>query len=386
MNKIKILIADDIEETRNVIKKILNLEKEQFEVVGEAENGEKVLELIPKARPDIVLMDINMPLVNGLEATEKISEEYPWVIVIILSVQGENEYLKKAMFSGAKEYIIKPFHFNELTKTIKATYEKYKPREINNERDKNLSKDAKVITFFSSKGGVGKSIIALNASIVLSKIQDSKILLLDMDLLFGDIAMLVNQCNPKTILDVIDDGQLDSYVNIKPYLYKYNESLDMLFAPLKPEAAEYVSKDSVEKMMKILQKYYDFIVIDTGINFNDITLYLLDYAQTILFVTTSEIVSLKNAKLGLGVMKSLGYDKGKLELIINKFTTSYGINRTELEEAFEGDVFTLIPEDEKTVNLSVNRGQPFCANARYNKLKVGNSIKLMCEKLLDKAN
>jgi pilus assembly protein CpaE len=108
MNKIRVLIADDIEETRNVIKKILNLDKENIEVVGEADNGEEVFKIIPKVKPDVVLMDINMPVLNGLEATEKITMEYPSVMVIIMSVQAESEYLKKAMFHGAKEYIIKP--------------------------------------------------------------------------------------------------------------------------------------------------------------------------------------------------------------------------------------------------------------------------------------
>lgn len=386
VDKIRVLIADDIEETRNVIKKILNLNKEEFEVIGEAEDGEKVLELIPKVKPDIVLMDINMPVVNGLEATEIITEKYPWIIVIILSVQGENEYLRKAMFSGAKEYIIKPFNYEELVVTIKAAYKKYKPREKSVEINKRISRDANVITFFSSKGGVGKSVVTLNISVELSKLQDCKILLMDMDLLFGDIAMMVNQCNSKTILDVIDDGQIDTYESIKPYLYKYNENLDMLFAPLRPEAAEYIPKESVERIIKILQKEYDFILIDTGINFNDITLFLLDYARKIMFVTTSEIVSLKNAKLGLGVMKSLGYDKDKLELIVNRFTTSYGIKKSEIEEAFENNIFALIPEDAKAVNFSVNKGHPFCDNKKYSKLKIRKSIETISNKIFNGDN
>lgn len=99
MNKIKVLIADDIEETRNVIKKILKLDKENIEVVGEADNGEEVFKIIPKVKPDVVLMDINMPVLNGLEATEKITTEYPSVMVIIMSVQAESEYLKKGNVS-----------------------------------------------------------------------------------------------------------------------------------------------------------------------------------------------------------------------------------------------------------------------------------------------
>lgn len=381
MSKIKILIADDIEETRNVIRKILTMETDLFEVVGEAGNGEEVLKLIPRINPDVVLMDINMPILNGLEATEKISDEYPNVIVIIMSVQAENEYLKKAMFHGAKEYIIKPFNYDTLVKTIQTTYEKYKERFIKSVAKEEQTKNAKVIAFFSSKGGVGKSVLSLNSAIALSREKNKKTLLVDMDLQFGDISMLVNQYSQKTILDVIDDGQVDSYENIKPYLYKYNENLDMLFAPRKPEAAEFIGKESIENIVKIIQKNYEVIIFDTGINFNDSTLYILDLAETILFVSTMEIVSLKNSKLGFGVMKSLGYEKDKVKLIVNRFNSSYGISKTEVEDAFKDNTIIMIPEDEKTVCTSVNKGYPFCDDAKNRKLKIVKALVTMCNDL-----
>ncbi len=381
MNKIRILIADDILETTTLIKKILSMDKDTFEVVGEASNGEDVIKLIPKVKPDVVLMDINMPVLNGLEATEQITNTFPEVIVIIMSVQGENEYLKKAMLYGAKEYIIKPFDVDDLVETIRVTHAKHKERQINLASRQEQTRDGEVVTFFSSKGGVGKSVLALNSSIILSKKFNKKVLLLDMDLQFGDICILINQINQKNILDLVDDGQADSYENISPYLYKYNENLDILFAPGKPEALEYISRDSVEKIIKNCVKHYDILMIDTGINFNDNTLFILDYAHTILFVSTMEIVALKNTRLGLNVMQSLGYDKNKVKLVINKMNTSYGISKKDVEETFKDNLFAMIPEKEKIVSVSVNKGQPFCDSDRYNKIKIGQAIESLCDGL-----
>ncbi|MHC1682230.1 MAG: response regulator [Clostridiaceae bacterium] len=381
MNKIKVLIADDIEETRNVIKKILNLENEFFDVIGEASNGEEVLKLIPKVNPDVVLMDINMPVLNGLEATERITNEFPNVIVIIMSVQGEIEYLKKAMFHGAKEYIVKPFNYDALIDTIRITYEKYKDKTVNLSSSSQRTTNAKVVTYFSSKGGVGKSVLALNNAIVLSKDLNKRTLLIDLDLQFGDISMMVNQYNKKNIIDIIDEGQSESYENIKPYLYKYNENLDMLFAPTKPEAAEYITKESIEKIIKTFEKQYDFIIIDTGVNFNDSTLYALDIAQYILYVSTMEIVSLKNTKLGLQVMQSLNYEKDKVKLVINRATANYGISKNDVEAVFKDNIFAMIPDEEKVVSTSVNKGYPFCDEPKYYKTKIGKSIKDMCQSL-----
>lgn len=381
MQRIKILIADDMKETVDLVKKVLNIEHERYEIVGEAYNGEEVLKLIPRLKPDVVLMDINMPKLNGLEATEKITTEFPAVTVIIMSVQGENEYLRKAMLCGAKEYIVKPFNYNALLETIKVTYEKNKARKVNftNLDD---AKNAKVITFFSSKGGVGKSSIAINTAINLSKNdREKKVLLIDMDLQFGDISMMVNKFNEKTILDLIDDDQTEIYESMKPYFCEYNANLDMLFAPSKPEAVEFIGKSSIQKIFEECQKKYDFIIVDTGVNFSETTLYVLDISEKILLMSTMEITSLKNTKLGLQVMESLGYEKDKVKLVINRFNTSYGIDKRDVQDAFKGAIFALIPDEENVVTVAVNKGEPFSDSTKRHKSKVWKSIEALCKQL-----
>lgn len=322
MDKIKILIADDVKETRDIVKKIIELE-DDFEIVGEAVDGQEAVDKIKKLKPDVVLMDINMPVLNGLEATEKITALNPEVIVIIMSVQGESEYLKKAMFYGAKEYIIKPFNYDTLVNTIKLTYERYK--QINKSQEQ--YKNGKIITFFSSKGGVGKTTLAVNVGVELSKTK--KVLLLDMDLMFGDISIFVDAVDSKTIIDAIDDENTDSYNSLKTYLFSYNKNLDILFAPKKPEASEYIGKEIVEKIINILKRHYDVVIVDTGINFSEVTLHILDISDYILFISNIDIASLKNTKLGLQVMRSLGYDKNKVKVVINRFNTDYGIGKKE---------------------------------------------------------
>lgn len=381
MGKIKVVIADDIGETRELIKTILTLKNKSFEIIGEASNGKEVLDLMKKQQPDIVLMDINMPVMNGLEATEKITEEFPSVTVIIMSVQAESEYLKRAMFSGAKEYIIKPFTYNVLVETIIATYEKNKDRRISMNAYSQNKRNADIITFYSSKGGVGKSVLSVNSAVTLSNSLNKKTLLIDIDLQFGDISMLINKHTEKTIIDIIDDSQLDSYENIKQYLYQYNENLDILLAPRKPESAEYIGKEVIEKMIGILKNEYDVIIVDTGVNFNDETLYILDVSKYVIFVTTMEIVALKNTKLGLEVMKSLNYDNDKVKLVINGTTTKYGISENDVKAVFKETIFSMIPEDIKTVRTSVNKGIPFCDINKNKGLKIVKAIKNICKEL-----
>lgn len=119
--KIRVVIVDDIADTRVNLRRLLQLSTE-FEVVGEAENGREALECARRLLPDIVLMDINMPVMDGIQATERLTSEVPDSAVIMLSVQGESEYIRKAVTAGAYGYLFKPPSSEELTAAIYRAY------------------------------------------------------------------------------------------------------------------------------------------------------------------------------------------------------------------------------------------------------------------------
>lgn len=356
------------------------MESERFEMVGEAGDGEEVIRKIPYCKPHVVLMDINMPIMNGLEATEKISDLYPDVIVIIMSVQAENEYLKKAMFSGAKEYIIKPINYDTLVQTIEATYIKNKERISSLSHKNQPEKNSKVITFYSSKGGVGKSVLSVNTALTLSRAYKKKTLLIDMDLQYGDVALMLNLYGEKTILEMVDDHQWEHYDTASTYLVKLNEKMDVLLAPTNPEASEYISKDMVQTLIKGFMSKYDFIIVDTAVNFDETTLHVLDVSDQVLMVTTMELSSVKNTKLGINVMKTLSYEDKKVKVVVNEARGKFGINVKELKEIFNNNILAFLPEDIKEIRLSINKGTPVCMNG--NKGPFGKCIYEMCKKFL----
>ncbi|HHW07795.1 MAG TPA: response regulator [Clostridia bacterium] len=124
---IKVLIVDDIAETRNNVRLLLSFD-EEIVVVGEAGNGLAALEEVRKLKPDVVLMDINMPVMDGMTACQKIAALYPFARVIMMTVQGGREYIRKAYQMGAKGYIVKPFSSEELINVIKSTYLAYEEK------------------------------------------------------------------------------------------------------------------------------------------------------------------------------------------------------------------------------------------------------------------
>src|SRR5256885_15952425 len=117
-DQIRVLIVDDIPETRDHLTKLLGFESD-VEVVGSAASGAQALEVAVRLSPDVVLMDINMPDMDGITATEKLAAAVPAAAVVMMSVQGEADYLRRSMLAGAREFLVKPFSSDELTASIR---------------------------------------------------------------------------------------------------------------------------------------------------------------------------------------------------------------------------------------------------------------------------
>src|SRR5919199_1555054 len=116
--KIRVLIVDDITETRDNLEKLLFFEKD-IEVVAKAGTGREAVAMAKQHQPDVVLMDINMPDMDGIAATEALLSQVPTTQVIMMSVQGEQDYLRRSMLAGAREFLIKPISAEDLYNAIR---------------------------------------------------------------------------------------------------------------------------------------------------------------------------------------------------------------------------------------------------------------------------
>ncbi len=375
--KIKVVIIDDSSDTVENVKTLLGLCDKQIEVVGSALGGKEGIKLCQKVKPDIVLMDVNMPDMDGLTATNILTSSMPDLGVIIMSVQSENEYLKKAMFSGAREYLVKPFSSDELISSITQTYEAQNKRK-HNLKLVNQVIQTKVITVFSTKGGVGKTTIATNLAVALSRNTKKRVCLLDLDLQFGDVAVMMNLSVKNTIYDLVKDlNNVDSDL-VNDYLCTHFSGVSVLPAPLKPEYAEFIDSKHVERILAMLNGHFHYVIIDVPATFQDVVLTSLDNSEKILVVSTLDLPAIKNIRVGLNLMENLRY-KDKIQVVLNKANEQYGVHYGEFEETVGYPIWVNIPEDSNTVITSANKGIPFVMSRVDT--KVARSVIQLAEKV-----
>jgi len=369
--KIRILIVDDIADTRANLGKLLGFEPD-FLVVGSAGSGQEAISLAKEQNPDAILMDINMPDMDGITATEIISNTVPGSPIIMMSVQGEQDYLRRSMLAGAREFLVKPFSADELVNAIRHVHELEKVKRVRYAQaapagggsvaaaSSGEPEKGKVITLFSPKGGVGRTTIATNLAVALHQSTGKAVVLVDGSLPFGDIGVILNM-NPKakTVADLVGSFESADADVLETVLVPHSSGIKVLLAPPTPESAELITGANMKHVLDTLRERYAFIVVDTWPSFQEVVLTMMDTADVVLTPMTLEITSMKNVRVFLEITEKLGYGEDKVQLIANRNDSSGGIKASDIEASLGRKIPHTIVSDGRTLVLAVNRGVPF---------------------------
>lgn len=351
-SRIKILIADDMIETRSNIRRMLS-SQDGLEIVGEAGTGEETLEQVKKLQPHLVLMDINMPGLDGLKATEQLAKEKPEVAVVIMSIQAENEYFRRAMKAGAKDFLTKPFSTSELVDTLHSVFTKWvKDRP---EFAAGTGRRARFLTLFSTKGGVGKTTLAVNMAMDTAS-RGLRTLLWDCSLQFGDVAITLNQKLARNLATLIEKPDFD-LDDLRKQITTHPAGLDLLLAPPEPALADKVTAAHLNRVFELLSDQYDFVFVDTAPHIGEQELAIFDRTDMLFLVATLEISALKNTKLCLKAFTDLKMELDKIKLLLNREMANVGISPADIEKGLAIPLFATVPADAETAQRSLNHGE-----------------------------
>ncbi len=362
---IRVLIVDDVQESRDNVERLLRFEPD-IQIVGSASRGQEAIELTLRHTPDIVLMDVNMPDMDGIQATRTIMSQLPTVGVIMMSVLNEPDVLRRAMLAGAREYLVKPFSLDELLSSIRNVHQSA-PRIVlaaapqdqpSATATQKPAGQATVVTVASAKGGVGRSVIAANLAIAVRQISQQRVALVDADIAFGDVAVMMNVTGGKTLTDVVGRQRTIDSELVATIATEHASGVHLILPPETPQEAELVTADIVRGLLQAMVDQYDVIIVDTRPGFDDINLSIFDSSDVILLVVTMEMTAIKAARQFIEISDLLGYPTGRVRLVLNRQNSFSGIPAEEIGESLRRPIWATIQDEPGPMLRSVNEGVP----------------------------
>ena len=367
-----------MDELRSNVRRMLK-NQDNIRIVAEARNGRETIDLVKEMQPHIVLMDINMPELDGLKASEILAKDFPNVQTVIMSIQSEQEYFRRAMKAGAKDFLVKPFSTSDLVDTINNVFNSWlkdRPDLFANEPS------ADILTFFATKGGVGRTTLAVNLAASLA-VKGKKTLLVDASLQFGDVGITLSLAAKRTISNVIEAGDI-SFADLEKNITRHECGLDILLAPREPALADAVKTEHLLRIIDVARPFYNFIIFDMPPMITEKELAILDKSTMVLLVATLEISSLKNTKICLKTFSDINYDMSKVKLLLNKEIQNVGNRRKKLEAGLAIPVYATVPMAPALAQRSLNQGELIVLKSPAS--RIGRSILGMAERLAGPRN
>ena len=270
--------------------------------------------------------------------------------IILLAPENAPALLESALDADVEDVLVRP-------PVEKVVFAVRKASASRGRAAPRTGRRGKVVTVFAPKGGIGKTVTATNLAAALARYEKTPTLLLDLDLQFGDAAIVLGMEPKTTVYDlVVAPGELDSE-KLGGYTARHGSGLDVLPAPLRPEDAELVTEAKLAHVLDVAADSYGAVVVDTSPFFHGPNLTALDRTDVLLLLCAPEVPTVKNVRLGLETLELLKFPRDRIRLVLNRANSEVGIKPREVEDVLGVPVDFELPS-ERAVPVSVNQGNP----------------------------
>ena len=350
----------------------------ELELLAELSGADEVLEKVDLLSPHILLIHAGENDTDAISLAERVIQCKPRTFVILLMQPLTLDRIQMANAAGCHNIAPVPTNAKELCDFIRRVHTAESDRITALDTNERATWSSKIITVYGAKGGLGKTTIAVNLALLLAK-QKKKVAILDLDLLFGDVHIFMDVEPKETISDLMQERFSNSIDAVRAFMTIHPSGIHILCAPKTPEYAETISGDRIQSLLALLRSYYDYIIIDSAVNFSDPTLAALEASTIILFLTGLDVSVLKNSKVALSVLESLGMKK-KVRAVINRAVEINSITVADVQRIVDAPILARIPSDYMVAVAALNQGQPFAQSAP--KAKLSLAIGDLAEKIV----
>jgi len=338
-------------------------------------------------QPVVLVLGPSFASSDDLASVEQLLSARREVGAIMVTTELTTDLLQRALRGGVKDVLQAPVDTVQLAEAVSRaaanlTYVAPVAASPGNTFGDVDGEIGRVITVFSTKGGAGKSVIATNLGVVLAQRSEKPVVLIDADLQFGDIAVMLKLSPQHTIVDAVSALDRLDVALLGNLLIEHTPStLLVLPAPLEPAFADQIGAAEMVRIVEILRTFCSFVVVDTPAYFNDVVLGLIEISDDVLLVAGMDIPNIKNVKIGLQTLRLLNTPMEKLRLILNRANSKVKLDVGEVERTLGVQADALIPSD-VVVPQAVNKGEAVVLNAP--KSGVSKAIEEMADLFLPK--
>ena len=354
--------ASFIDEAKRLFDGRLPTARSMTEALAAMDNGELRM----------VLVGPSFATEAAIDSVKELRNQDPSLIVVAVASQVTSGVLKAAMRAGVQDVIEAPLTEQKIEAAIEEFSDDFLKRRtaIVLPTAAPVQNEGQVIVVMSAKGGSGKTVVATNLALLLTRFEDRKVALVDADLQFGDVC-LVLQLEPRfTLVNAAHEmHHLDGSM-LEDLLTEHPSGLQVMAAPLEPAFADDISTASLINVVELLKQSFDYVVVDTASMLDELLLSLLEKADVILQVVDMDLPSVKNAKLALETLRLLKFPTSKVKLVLNRSNARARLDDREIEAALKMEISAQIPSD-GAVAASMNEGRPVVESAPRSRVAKG---------------
>lgn len=302
-----------------------------------------------RGAPVVAIVNLSAETSEGFSVAEEIKTKCGSVRIVMTSSSANPEIILRAMRSGAEEFLPQPFDWLEVTKALELIRGKV---GLQHSR---TSGQGQIIAVSSNKGGVGSTTVAANLSAALVA-QKKSVCLVDLVLQFGSVTSFLNLEASYTILDLVKNLKRIDPLFLDGSLVKHASGVRVLAEPFYAEDARRITPADIEEILDVLLQSFDYVVVDTPKEFDELLALVLEKANLILFVTEMDVPSLKSAHRAFELFSRMGILETKILLVLNRYIKSKLMTLESAEKALGSKVFWTLPNNYPTAIAAVNQG------------------------------